>query len=148
MVTKVCFVGDGFTRKPPKYERFIRPIGLYFRKAHVTHPGLKATFCLPVLGVKKNPSSPLYTPLGILSKKSSIRHSVMSDSLRSHGLYLARLLCPWDSLGKNTGAGCHFFLQGPSQLYIKETSLMCTRGCPREGNGNPLQCSCLVGCRL
>ena len=25
---------------------------------------------------------------------------------------------------------------------------MCTRGCPREGNGNPLQCSCLVGCRL
>uniref|UniRef100_A0A2I3HCT0 NSA2 ribosome biogenesis factor n=1 Tax=Nomascus leucogenys TaxID=61853 RepID=A0A2I3HCT0_NOMLE len=23
MVTKVCFVGDGFTRKPPKYERFI-----------------------------------------------------------------------------------------------------------------------------
>lgn len=26
MVTKVCFVGDGFTRKPPKYERFIRPM--------------------------------------------------------------------------------------------------------------------------
>uniref|UniRef100_A0A2K5JFX4 Ribosome biogenesis protein NSA2 homolog n=1 Tax=Colobus angolensis palliatus TaxID=336983 RepID=A0A2K5JFX4_COLAP len=28
MVTKVCFVGDGFTRKPPKYKRFIRAIGL------------------------------------------------------------------------------------------------------------------------
>ncbi|XP_054423022.1 ribosome biogenesis protein NSA2 homolog isoform X2 [Pteronotus mesoamericanus] len=26
MATKVCFVGDGFTRKPPKYERFIRPM--------------------------------------------------------------------------------------------------------------------------
>ncbi|XP_078071042.1 ribosome biogenesis protein NSA2 homolog isoform X2 [Mustelus asterias] len=39
MVTKVCFVGDGFTRKPPKYERFIRPMGLRFKKAHVTHPG-------------------------------------------------------------------------------------------------------------
>ena len=24
----------------------------------------------------------------------------------------ARLLCPWDSPGKNTGEGCHFFLQG------------------------------------
>ena len=24
----------------------------------------------------------------------------------------ARLLCPWDSPGKNTGVGCHFFLQG------------------------------------
>ena len=24
----------------------------------------------------------------------------------------ARFLCPWDSLGKNTGVGCHFLLQG------------------------------------
>ena len=22
-----------------------------------------------------------------------------------------RVLCPWDSLGQNTGVGCHFFLQ-------------------------------------
>ena len=29
-VTNVCSVGDGFTRKPPKYERFIRPMGLRF----------------------------------------------------------------------------------------------------------------------
>lgn len=27
MVTKVTFVGNNFTRKPPKYERFIRPSG-------------------------------------------------------------------------------------------------------------------------
>ena len=27
------------------------------------------------------------------------------------GLHPARLLCPWDSLGKNTGVGCHFLLQ-------------------------------------
>ena len=26
MVTKVTYVGDDFTRKPPKYERFIRPM--------------------------------------------------------------------------------------------------------------------------
>ena len=25
---------------------------------------------------------------------------------------LSRLLCPWNSLGKNTGVGCHFLLQG------------------------------------
>ena len=24
----------------------------------------------------------------------------------------ARLLCPWDSLGENTGVGCHSLLQG------------------------------------
>jgi len=38
--------------------------------------------------------------------------SVMSDSLRSQGLWLTRLLCPWDSPGKNTGVGCHVLLQG------------------------------------
>ena len=26
MVTKPCYVGEGFTRKPPKFERFIRPM--------------------------------------------------------------------------------------------------------------------------
>ena len=35
----------------------------------------------------------------------------MSNSLRSHGLQPTRLLCPWDSPGKNTGVGCHFLLQ-------------------------------------
>ncbi len=32
MITKVTFVGQGFTRKPPKYERFIRPTGLRMNK--------------------------------------------------------------------------------------------------------------------
>ena len=36
----------------------------------------------------------------------------MSDSLQPHGLLAARLLCPWNSLGKNTGVGNHFLLQG------------------------------------
>ena len=36
----------------------------------------------------------------------------MSDSLRPHGLWPTRLLRPWDFPGKNTGVGCHFFLQG------------------------------------
>ena len=29
----------------------------------------------------------------------------MSKSVRPYGLWPARLLCPWDSLGKNTGVG-------------------------------------------
>ncbi len=68
MVTKACFVGENFTRKPPKYERFIRPMGLRYTKAHVTHPELKATFHLPIIGVKKNPSSALFTSLGVITK--------------------------------------------------------------------------------
>ena len=33
--------------------------------------------------------------------------SVMSSSLRPHGLWPARLLCPWDSPGMNTGVDCN-----------------------------------------
>ena len=68
MITKCTFVGDSFTRKAPKYERFVRPTGLRFKKAHVTHPELKTTFFLDILGVKKNPSSSLYTNLGVMTK--------------------------------------------------------------------------------
>ena len=38
--------------------------------------------------------------------------SVKSDSLRPHGLQCARVLCPWDSVGKSTGVDCHALLQG------------------------------------
>ena len=38
--------------------------------------------------------------------------SVMSNSLWPHGLYPTRLLCPWNSPGKNTGVGHHALLQG------------------------------------
>ena len=37
---------------------------------------------------------------------------VVSDSLPPHGPLPIRLLCPWNSPGKNTGVGCHFLLQG------------------------------------
>ena len=41
-----------------------------------------------------------------------VSHSVMSNSLRPHGLQPARLLCPWDSPSKDTGVGCHALLRG------------------------------------
>ena len=37
---------------------------------------------------------------------------IMSNSSWPHELWPTRLLCPWDFPGKNTGAGCHFLLQG------------------------------------
>ncbi len=76
MITKVTFVGDSYTRKAPKFERFIRPTGLRFKKAHITHPELKTTFCLGILGVKKNPSSSLYTNLGVITKGTIIEVNV------------------------------------------------------------------------
>ena len=122
---------------------------------------------------------------------SSVRLSVVSDFLWPLGSYPARLLCPWDSSGKNTGVGCHslphgiFLTQGlnRSLLHCRQTlywlshqgSLSCrylslklavpsaggsevkVSACsvgdlgsapglgrsPGEGNGNPLQYSCL-----
>ena len=50
-----------------------------------------------------------------------------------------RLLCPWDSSGKNTGVGCHFFLQeifqskgsNPCLLYCRQILyLLSHRGSP------------------
>ena len=38
--------------------------------------------------------------------------SVVSKSLWPHRLQPARLLCPWNSPGKNTEMGYHFLLQG------------------------------------
>ena len=58
--------------------------------------------------------------------------SVMSNSLQPRSPYLTRLLCPWDSPGKNTGVGCHALLQGlfPTQ----------------ESNPGLLQCRRILYC--
>ena len=42
-------------------------------------------------------------------------HPVVSSSSWPHGPWPARLLCPWDSPGKNTGVGPHALLRGPFQ---------------------------------
>ena len=60
--------------------------------------------------VPKHWTLPLYLQL-CDQKSESVSCSVVSDSLRLHGLQPARLLCPWDSPGKNTGVGCHFSYQ-------------------------------------
>jgi len=85
MINKVTFVGEGFTRKPPKYERFIRPRALRFKKAHVTHPELKCTFQLDIISVKKNPQGPLYTSLGVITKGSVIEVNVSDLGLVTPG---------------------------------------------------------------
>ena len=43
-----------------------------------------------------------------------VSHSIMTDSLESHWLYPIRLLCLWDSPGKNTGVSSHSLLHTPS----------------------------------
>ena len=51
--------------------------------------------------------------------------SVMSDSLQPYELSPTRLLCPWDSPGKNTAVGCQTLLQGikPGSPALQADSL-------------------------
>ena len=51
--------------------------------------------------------------------------SVVSDSLRPHVLSPARLFCPWNFPGKNTGVSCHFFLQGIFPTWRSNLCLLC-----------------------
>lgn len=83
MITKPTFVGNDFTRRPVKYERFIRPMGLRYKKANVTHPELAVTVQLPILGVKKNPQNPMYTQLGVLTKGTIIEVNISELGLIS-----------------------------------------------------------------
>ena len=45
------------------------------------------------------------------SESENVSHSAVPNSA-IHRLYPTRLLCPWNSPGKNTGVGCRSLLQG------------------------------------
>ena len=59
----------------------------------------------------------------------------MSDSVRPHRWQPTRLPHPWDSLGKNTGVGCHFLLQC---MKVKSESEV-AQSCPTCSD--PMDCS-------
>ena len=50
-----------------------------------------------------------------------------------HGPQPTRLLCPWNSPGKKTGVGCHFFLQGIFPTQESNPGLL---HCRQEPQGN------------
>lgn len=85
MITKPTFVGTDFTRRPVKYERFIRPMGLRYKKANVTHPELGVTVQLPIISVKKNPQNPMFTQLGVLTKGTILEVNVSELGLVTTG---------------------------------------------------------------
>ena len=50
--------------------------------------------------------------------------SVVSDSLRPCELWPAKLLCPWNSPGKNTGVGSHSLLQRIFPIQVSNPGFM------------------------
>ena len=61
--------------------------------------------------------------------------SVVSDSVRPHRRQPTRLPRPWDSPGKNTGAGCHSLLQCMKVKSETEVAQSCLTLC------DPMDCS-------
>ena len=59
----------------------------------------------------------------------------MSDSVWPHRRQPTRPRCPWDSPGKNTGVGCHFFFQC---MKVKRESEV-VQSCPTLSD--PMDCS-------
>ena len=59
----------------------------------------------------------------------------MSDSLRPQRRLPTRLPRSWDSLGKNTGVGCHFLLQCMKVKSEREVTQSCPTLC------DPMDCS-------
>ena len=77
--------------------------------SHFSHVQLCAT---PSLGFSRQEhwsGLPFPSPMH-KSERWKWSCSVMSNSLRPHGLQPTRLLRPWDFPGKSTGVGCHCLL--------------------------------------
>ena len=59
----------------------------------------------------------------------------MSNFVQPYTRQPTRLLCPWDSPGKNTGVGCHFLLQCMKVKSESEIAQLCPT------LSNPMDCS-------
>ena len=51
--------------------------------------------------------------------------SVVCNCVGPSGLEPTKHICPWDFKGKNTGVGCHFFLQGIFPTQGSNSCLLC-----------------------
>ena len=84
--------------------------------------------CLSPLPSSDVTSEEVSVTLPLRSKLTeSVSWSIVFDFLWPCGLEPARLLCPWNFPGKNSGVGCHSFLQGSSWLR-DWTQISCIAG--------------------
>ena len=106
------------------FQNFIQqnPLNSYVATAAVTAKSLHScpTLCDPIDGSQAGSSIPRILQARLLEWVAiAFSNALMHAKSRRSRLTLCdppgqlptRLVCPWDSQGKNTGMGCHFFLQ-------------------------------------
>ena len=97
-------------------------VPLFTLSSSLNELGTYFTFWVLLCSLGPRALSCLWSPLGMFDQLNPVSPRNMVDgvlfsrfsriSVRPHGLYPTRHLCPWDSPGKNTGVGYHALLQG------------------------------------
>ena len=83
-----------------------------------------------------------------LTQNTHTLHEVKSLScvqlFVTHGLQPTRPLCPWDFPSKNTGVGCHFFLQGIFPGIEPGSPTLQAEALPSKPPGKSIPCMLLL----
>ena len=104
-------MGEYYQRGNSWVARHVSYYRVYFRGVHLLGsfnkdvPFCISSFFYRILLIVIRPQ------LSRVQNNVCVSCSVVSDSLQPHGLYPARLLCPWEFPGKNTGVGSLSLLQ-------------------------------------
>ena len=73
--------------------------------------------------------------LALFGSAATTKPRQLCPTLRPHRRQPNRLLCPWNSPGKNTGVGCHFLFQCMKVKIESEVAQLC------PALSDPIDCS-------
>ena len=114
---QICSPSRTATYSPASKTEFLALTPLYTLQTDQWRNNEKGARCVDWVCCKEDIQCPSniyrYKPLSVKSRHVyMLIHEVVSNSWQPHELQPARLLCPRDFPGKNTGVGCHCLLQG------------------------------------
>ena len=98
----------------PTLKKILADGGALIIMSHMGKPKGKINHKLSLSQITSAVASALERPVKFAQDSADAKSqadALMSDSVQPHRQQPTRLHRPWDSLGKNTGVGCHFLLQ-------------------------------------
>jgi len=131
MVTKATFVGEGFTRKPVKMERFIRPMALRYKKANVTHRTSYRLIICSSFEIVLQPISKQLSNSRYLASRKILSHRCTLNSVSSQKGQSLRSMClnwVWSLPEERSSSENMHKLQ--TILRMTGASMLCCVSCP------------------